>query len=125
MDQSTISITINGKTHQLRLDDPEGIKSLPWEDRKQLIKVLEVIHQAEHVKKPDSQAVTPIRPDIKPDRPVANKKTATASSQDIDVLMSQLIIEDRKNQTPIPDRSVAIKWMLAIILVIIVLSLLF
>jgi len=130
MDQTDISISINGKTHRFNLNDPEGIRQIPWEDRKQLIGVLDAIRQAEHVKQPKQpniRAVAPIKPADKTTGQAARQTQTAAQNkpEDIDVLMSQLIIEDRKNQTPIPDRGVVIKWMLVIFAIIVIISLLF
>ena len=107
------------------INDPESIKRIPWDERKQLIAVLDAVKQAEHVSKPKIRAVTPIQPKTTQSTEQPARPAAKASAQDIDALMSQLIIEDRKNQPHIPDRSVVIKWMLLIIVVIVVLSFLF
>jgi hypothetical protein len=130
MDQTDISISINGKTHRIDIKDPEGIRQIPWEDRKHMIAVLDAIRQAEHVKQPsqpDIRAVAPIKTANQTTGQTTRKPEAAAHNkpEDIDVLMSQLIIEDRKNQTQIPDRVVVIKWMLLIFAVIVLLSLLF
>jgi hypothetical protein len=134
MESTQVTITINGKSHQLNTADPESIRRLPWEDRKQLIGVLEHIKQAEYVQqskapetpRPYLMAVkTTPQTDAVAASETASLKSTAKAPEDVDVLMSQLIIEDRKNRTQIPDRVVVVKWMLVILAVIIGLSLLF
>ena len=130
MEQTDISISINGKTHRINIDDPAAISRIPWEDRKQLIQVLEAIRQAEHVRPTPDKSVKTVQstqvPALKSvSKPAKPGKVPQAHAEDIDVIMSQLIIEERKNRTQIPDRGVVIKWMLIIFAVIVLLSLLF
>jgi len=132
MSEQPVSITIGGKTHTFSVNDEAAIKDLAWQDRKQLIGLLEKIKQAEYIKKtePPADANTQL-PSVNvkpPNQPQSTTKTEDVTQLgqgDIDAMMSRLIIEEKKNQVQIPDKTTAIKWILLVTLIIIGLGALF
>lgn len=139
MSQQTIQITIDGKTHEFKVGDTQAIKDLAWQDRKQLIELLEHIKQAEYVKKstaptepeePLNQPVIAAKPTMQ-SQPKSNDPKMGIDAEvkpgqgDVDSIMSRLILEEKKHQTTIPDRGAAIKWILIAFGIIILIALLF
>lgn len=126
-----IEITINGKTHSFNQGDDSTIKNMPWNDRKQLIEVLEQIKQVEYV---DNKSPTKIKPSTsheitKTSNPASPTKGPIELDQavkpgegDVDSIMSRLILEQKSTQKPIPDKSAVIKWMLVVIGIIIAIA---
>lgn len=142
-----IVITINGQTHRFQADDLHAIKAMPWEDRKQLIGLLDTIRQAEFVAAADAEVHTPAghraesttgQPTEKAppqansaaQRPIQTQSSkmdpqADFRSQNPDDLMQQLIMQEKQHSRSIPDRMTVVKYMLAVIVVIILVSMLF
>ncbi len=54
MKESEVLIKLNGKVHRINKANPASITKMDWEDRKQLIDLLENIKQAEYVKEVES-----------------------------------------------------------------------
>ena len=131
---SKIEITINGKTHTFEAGDPNAIKDMPWQERKELIGILEQIKQVEYVdNKPalEKQGLSilttekQINPISSATATPAYDKAVKPGQGDVDSIMNRLIMEEKKHQSTVPDRGPVIKWMLAVIAVIMVLALLF
>ena len=130
-----ITITINDKTHHFDANDKAAMAQMDWQDRKQLIALLENIRQAEHITPTESeqtpatkQIKTP-QPDIQPSRHQvqdASHQTIREGRQgegDVDALMSRLIMQEQQNRTSIPDRGTVLKWMLVFFAVVVLLML--
>ncbi len=128
----------------------ESFKALPWNERKQLIELLEDIKQTEYVKKPavsDAAEATSnatvrvanhdggMTPDLNPNVPdnkLADKQSDSGfdpsvkkSEQDVDDLMQRLIIQEKQHHQPIPDKSSVMKLLLGVFVVILLLAVLF
>ncbi|WP_223787972.1 hypothetical protein [Marinicella meishanensis] len=147
MTEDDITITINGETHRFKSGDAEAMQNMPWPQRKKLIDLLESIRQAEFVAAAQSQAAAePVSPQPsqqpvvsktapKQRQPAATqlKPTPTkpsdlgvdASRQSPEDLMQQLIMQEKQHSHSIPDRLTVVKYMLAVIVLIILLSMLF
>lgn len=151
MQNSEITITVNGKTHQFKAGDLAAFKSIPWSERKQLIDLLESIKQAEFVQadnKPTHEVTldstfnqnsptdsTAVRQHVRkpsPNDQFTPKGTPLhnpqldpqikASEQDVNDLMHRLIVEQKKHHKSIPDKSIVIKLLLAVFVVIILVA---
>ena len=135
MSQQTIKITIDGKTHEFMSGDHQAMKNMAWQDRKKLIDLLETIKQAEYVKEAKSPEIetekltsTPtIDPEFKTNKNNSDQPdhTVKPGQGDVDALMNRLILEDKKHQSNIPDKSVVIKWMLIILAVVLLIAVIF
>jgi len=144
MQKDQITITINDRTHRFKADDIEAMRDLPWAERKQLIDLLENIKQAEYIQaeKP-TELSTDAGFNLSPNAAVKSspKTTATQADQssalpqldpeiktsekDVDDLMVRLILEQKKNHKPVPDKSSVLKFLLIVFAIIIVLALIF
>ncbi len=153
MKESDVLVKINGKVHRLNKENPNSIKNMAWEDRKQLIELLENIKQAEYIKADNQheskigaqfeqaqEAKTQSIPQVKRinqpslKRDVSSAKDAPkldpkvkASDKDVDDLMARLILEQKQENShqPVPDKSAVIKLLLIVFVVIVVLAVIF
>ncbi len=128
---NVIEITINGKTHTFEEGDVSSIKSMSWNDRKKLIKVLEQVKQVEYIDKESptkkvpvmaQKTINSVETDSKPNLLNELDGAVKPGKGDVDSIMSRLILEQQSSQTPIPDKGVVIKWMLVIIGVILLIA---
>lgn len=130
-----IAIAIGEYRYQLDLDDKASIQAMPWNERKKLIEVLEVIQQVDHVKPTEPVESTP-NETVQSPKPVAQTSDHTTSQKtvldaevkksdaDIDTVMSRLLVESGPRRQ-IPDKGQAYKWLGITTVVIILLAALF
>lgn len=135
MSKQTIKITIDGKTHEFMAGDHQAMKNMAWQDRKQLIDLLENIKQAEYINQ-STPVQEPEQPEsIKPTLPTQSKsqekpkvdmdQASRPGQGDVDALMNRLILEDKKHQSNIPDKGVVVKWMLIILAIVLLIAVIF
>ncbi len=153
MKESDVLVKINGKVHRLNKDNLQSIKTMAWEDRKQLIELLESIKQAEYVKA-DSQQESNIdaqneHQEVVKTSSISRVKTSDApriskglnngievskldpkikaSDKDVDDLMARLILEQKQDShhQSVPDKSAVIKLLLIVFVVILALAMIF
>ncbi len=151
-ESNDITIKINGQTHQFNTDDTEVIRKLPWQERKQLIELLEKIKQAEYIKPAKNDGVEQgvknathnslnkapvdssalkvnkthqLETNLRAVDVTSEKKLDPAikpSEADVDGIMKRLILEQKKQHPTVPDKSIVVKWLLIIAVVITVLA---
>ena len=140
MSESNINITIAGKSYQINPQDKASIAQIPWQERKKLIELIEVIKQAEHVNTKSVDSIEEVKSAAtvlpKPQRLVVPQKGASPiekilgdgsrapAKDDADLIMQQLIME-QKGGSKIPEKKEVYKWMVGIFAVIILLMLIF
>jgi hypothetical protein len=125
MQQTNITIIIDGSTYSLNPSDKASIKSLPIGDRQQLITLLEAIQL--HEKQRHASA-----------RQAEGKANAAAAlantkldakeplgSGDVDQLMAQLVMEEKNNRKTGLTQQGLYKWMGITVAVIIFLVIIF
>lgn len=125
MNQSNITITIDGVTYNLDPANADSINRLPIAQRQQLISLLEVIKQQSES---NPQTVnTPERPSqVKAVNPFQDQDIANPErmgSGDIDALMARLIMEEQANEKPIPTGRGLYKFVIGVAVVTIILIL--
>ena len=108
MEQSTITLTLNGNTYRLCSRDTEAIGKISKTDREQLIYLLETIKQQDRLLKSIPQTdkqnglseKTPR--DLNLDHGLSHQgiKTDRLSKGDVDNLMARLIIEEKSDEKP-------------------------
>jgi len=149
MPNNQITITINGVTHKFQSGDVDAIRDLPWSERKQLIELLENIKQAEYVQaeQPTELSIdaglnsssnaapqslskttaTQVNQSSKPPQPdpVKLDPETKTSEKDVDDLMTRLILEQKQNHQPVPDKSSVVKLLLIVFAIIIALAAIF
>ena len=134
-----ITIIIGDNTHQINPNDQASILNIPWQERKKIIDIIELIKQSEHVKKP---ATDPVAKDVSPAREnqtiatqlkVPSIKTTdvdfnpskkSLSDTEVDQIMQQIIMT-QKTTTKIPEKKDVYKWLLIVLAVIVGLALIF
>ncbi len=130
-----IAIAIGEHRYQLDLDDKASIQAMPWNERKKLIEVLEVIQQADHVKSAEPVESTPddsvqppqsetISTNTTPTQTVTLDTEVKKSDADINTVMNRLLVESGPRRQ-IPDKGQAYKWLGITTVVIILLATLF
>ena len=125
MQQSTITVIIDGSTYSLNPSDKASIKSLPIGDRQQLITLLEAIQLCEK-----QRHVTAREAEGKANAAAALAATTLEGKEplgkgDVDQLMAQLVMEEKNNRKPGLTQQGLYKWMGISVAVIILLVLIF
>jgi len=130
-----ITITINDKTHHFDADDKAAMAKMEWQDRKQLIALLENIRQAEHItanaaeQKSAPKNISPTQSNTQnrehSDQDASHQtiREGRQGEGDVDALMNRLIMQEQQNRTSIPDRGTVLKWMLVFFAVVVLLML--
>jgi hypothetical protein len=125
MQQTNITIIIDGSTYNLNPTDKASIKSLPIGDRQQLITLLEAIQLFEKQRNASARKA----------EGTANAAAALAATKplgkeqlgkgDVDQLMAQLVMEEKNNRKTGLTQQGLYKWMGISVAVIILLVLIF
>ena len=125
MQQTNITIIIDGSTYSLNPTDKTSIKSLPIGDRQQLITLLEAIQLFEkqrHATTREAEGKANVAAAL------ANTKLEgkePLGSGDVDQLMARLVLEEKNNRKPGLTRQGLYKWMGISVVVIVLLVLIF
>jgi len=135
MEQSPVTIVINGSTYTLNANDADAIQQIPRAERQKLITLLEAIQQHDRTAISSEQ---PISTDLEevwedsikhatqaPTLDQQDNSAQAAGGGDIDALMARLIMEERANQKEVPTRQSLYKIIGGVTIVIIVLILVF
>jgi hypothetical protein len=125
MQQTNITIIIDGSTYSLNPSDKASIKSLPIGDRQQLITLLEAIQLFEkqrHASARQAEGKANVAAAL------ANTKMDAKEplgSGDVDQLMAQLVMEEKNNRKTGLTQQGLYKWMGITVAVIIFLVIIF
>lgn len=131
MEQSRITLVINGRAYSVRPGDADGIGAIPAAERQQLIQLLEAVQQQ------DRRAREIVRSTREGAAPGSVGTPGAAQSQyrpggsgrlgsgDVDALMARLVAEDNRNRKSAPTREGLLKWVLGLVVAVILLVLVF
>ncbi len=124
MQQSNITIIIDGSTYSLNHTDKTSIAKLPIGDRQQLTTLLEAIQLYEQQRRAsarEAEGKANTAAALAATKPKAEK----LGSGDIDQLMTQLVMEEKNNRKPGLTSKSLYKWMGISVAIIILLVLIF
>jgi hypothetical protein len=125
MQQTNITIIIDGSTYSLNPSDKASIKSLPIGDRQQLITLLEAIQLFEKQRHASARQA---EGKANAAATLANTKLDAKEplgSGDVDQLMAQLVMEEKNNRKTGLTQQGLYKWMGITVAVIIFLVIIF
>lgn len=133
MKQTTITFIINAKVYKLSATDVLAISKIPSSDRCQLINLLESVKKYDQKLKLESQnrayeitALTQVtEKQVKTGAVSTQNKTARLGKGDVNKLMANLIMQEKKNQKPPLNKLTIYKWFGIIAFIIFLLVLIF
>ena len=124
MQQQNITFIVNGQVYKVDTNNRKSMQKIAAADRLQLIHALETLKNmdaTEHQAQPELK--TPPVPQMQTSAAQNNPRPHRTGSGDADLMMQQLIMEQKQQHKEIPDRNVIYKWFLIIFAVILLLVL--
>lgn len=120
MQQSAITVVINGNAYKLRPGDTAAAGAIPTAERQQLIALLGSLREVESESHTVAQAGRQVSAQYT-QQPVSQIKPERLGAGDADALMARLVMEENRNKKSVPTRQSLYKWVAVCTVVIIVL----
>ncbi|WP_395376345.1 hypothetical protein [Marinicella sp. W31] len=133
MQDQKITFIVNGKVYKVDTNDRTSMQKIARVDRLQLIHALESLKNVEAT---DQSTVAQAKPTIQPKpnpvsktvskpatKPIASTNpTHRTGKGDADVLMQQLIMQQKNQNTELPDKNTVYKWFLIFFVVLVIVA---
>lgn len=124
MQQSAITLVINGNAYSLRADDVAAVGAMPAADRQQLMSLLETLKSAQRTADRIVQDSLRVAAGAAPHR-MDQVKPERLGAGDADALMARLVMEENRHKKPLPTRQSLYKWVAVFAVVVILLVVIF
>ena len=124
MQQSAITVVINGSAYSLRADDVAAVSAMPAADRQQLLALLEALKGAERTADRIVQNSLRVAAGAAP-HGVDQVKPERLGAGDADALMARLVMEENRHKKPLPTRQSLYKWVTVFAVVVVLLVVIF
>ena len=131
MEQSRITLVINGSAYSVRPGDADGASAIPPAERQQLIRLLEALQQQDERARDIARSSGEGAASVSEGTPGAERSqyrpvgSDRLGSGDVDALMARLVAEDNRNRKSAPTREGLLKWVLGLVAAVILLVLVF